>query len=428
MPLKISHRGAIARWLPKDPAIIRRYHHDLLNDVVKKGGYSSAGDIDEKQLSLAILEFKKLIEENAEIFRDFHDMFDQVPSNPEPNQLSITNYVQLLAVLDKTITVAPSFIYTSPLVSGVPMYAILAPFCNTEAGYRAFTNPKVNAMIHKIFDEWARFLVSPASRNVLVTTEGGWFSAEALGVQEQRLGLSFEKAWVSDRDRPHWGFTSWDDFFVRRFREGVRSTVAPDRQELINAPCEAIEYRVATDVEATDTFWLKDMPYSLEHILNYDPLASQLVGGTVYQAILSSLDYHRWHSPIDGRVVKAYTVPGTYYAARTDDIHDDPDVITRSIPFQTAICTRAFIFIESDNPDIGLMCFVGVGLVEVSTTRLEVREGDRIKKGDEIGSFHFGGSTHLLVFRPETKLRLADGPENLEQARELGSVLFYVEN
>jgi phosphatidylserine decarboxylase len=90
MPLKISHRGAIARWLPKDPAIIRRYHHDLLNDVVKKGGYSSAGDIDEKQLSLAILEFKKLIEENAEIFRDFHDMFDQVPSNPEPNQLSVS--------------------------------------------------------------------------------------------------------------------------------------------------------------------------------------------------------------------------------------------------------------------------------------------------------------------------------------------------
>lgn len=73
------------------------------------------------------------------------------------------------------------------------------------------------------------------------------------------------------------------------------------------------------------------------------------------------------------------------------------------------------------------MCFVGIGLVEVST-RLEVREGDRIKKGDEIGSLHFGGSTHLLVFHPETKLRLADGPEDPEQARELGSVLFHVEN
>ena len=97
-----------------------------------------------------------------------------------------------------------------------------------------------------------------------------------------------------------------------------------------------ITYQVVTDVQATDTFWLEDMPYSLE---NYDPLASQLVGGTVYQAILSSLGYHLWYSPINGRVVKTYAVPGTYYAARAGNIHDDPDVITRSIAFQIAICT-----------------------------------------------------------------------------------------
>lgn len=43
-----------------------------------------------KSLSLVILEFKKLIEEEAEIFRDFHEMFDQVPSNLERNQLSVS--------------------------------------------------------------------------------------------------------------------------------------------------------------------------------------------------------------------------------------------------------------------------------------------------------------------------------------------------
>ena len=336
--------------------------------------------------------------------------------------------MQLLAVLDKTITVAPTYTPGSELVSGVPMYGVLAPFCNTEAGYRAFTNPKVNAVFHKIFDEWTRFLVSPASCNVLVTTEGGWFSPAALEKQEDRLGASFQDTWVSDLNKPHRGFQSWDDFFVRRFKEKVREMVDPYNPKAINTPCEAVQYRVATDVEARDQFWLKDMPYSLDHILNHDPLASQLAGGTVYQAILSSLDYHRWHSPVDGRVVKTYVVPGTYFAALTDDVYDDMDVITRSIAFQTAICTRALIFIESDNPDIGLLCFVGVGLVEISTTKLEVKEGDRITKGQEIGSFHFGGSTHLLVFRPETKLKLTEGPTGEGVARKLGSVLFYVEN
>lgn len=335
--------------------------------------------------------------------------------------------MQLLAVLDKTITAAPTFSYTSPLVSGVPMYGVLAPFCNTPAGYHAFTNPKVNAIFHKIFDEWTKFLVSPASRDVLVSTEGGWLSHDALQVQGDRLGTPFAQAWVCYPDQPHMGFTSWDNFFVRRFRPGVRPTIAHDNPEFINAACEAITHRVAQNVRGTDTFWLKEMPYSLNHILDNDPLASELVGGTVFQGILSSLDYHRWHSPVDGHIVRTYVIPGTYYAARLDD-DPDPDVISRSQAFVTAISTRAIIFIQSDNPDIGLMCFVGVGLGEISTTRIAVREGDRVKKGDELGSFHFGGSTHLLIFRPETALTLLPGPENAGEARKVGSLLFRVDN
>jgi phosphatidylserine decarboxylase len=335
--------------------------------------------------------------------------------------------VELLAVLDRTITKAPTYSYTSPLVSGVPMYGALAPFCNTEAGYRVFTNPKVNAIFHKVFDEWTKFLVSSASRDVLVGTEGGWFTPDALQVQADRLEVPFAQAWVCYPDQPHMGFTSWDDFFGRRFREGVRPTFAPDNPEFINAACEAITYRVSTNVQAADEFWLKEMPYSLNHILNFDPLTSQFVGGTVFQAMLSSLDYHRWHSPVDGRVVRTYIIPGTYYAARLDD---DPglDVVSRSQAFVTAISTRALIFIESDNPDIGLMCFVGVGLGEISTTKVEVKEGDRIRKGDEIGSFHFGGSTYLLLFRPQTKLTLLPGPEDPCKARKVGTLLFHVDD
>ncbi|KAF9242268.1 Phophatidylserine decarboxylase-domain-containing protein [Melanogaster broomeanus] len=427
MPCTINFVGTIARWLPKDPDVIREYHHNHLVELAKNGIFTAAGDVDEKQLSLVILEFKKVIEDNSELFRDFHEMFEQVPPNPNPGQKSITNYLELLAVLDRTITLAPTYSYTSPLVSGVPMYGVLAPFCNTQAGYHAFTSAKVNAVFHKLFNEWTRFLLSPASRNVLVDTEGGWFSPEAMKVQDDRLGMPFDRAWVCYPEKDNMGFTSWDDFFVRRFREGIRPTIAPSNPRLINAACEAITYRVVSGAQATDQFWLKDMPYSLDHILNYHPLASQLVGGTVFQAMLSSLDYHRWHSPVDGRVVAVQIVPGTYYAGRLDD-DQDPDIISRSQAFVTAISTRALIFIESDNANIGLMCFVGVGLGEISTTKVEVREGDVLKKGDELGSFHFGGSTHLLIFRPETQLTLEDGPDDPNEARKVGSVLFCVDN
>lgn len=40
-------------------------------------------------------------------------------------------------------------------------------------------------------------------------------------------------------------------------------------------------------------------------MLAHDKLAEQFVGGTVYQAFLSALSYHRWHSPVSGKIVKA---------------------------------------------------------------------------------------------------------------------------
>ncbi|KAG9611527.1 hypothetical protein KCU77_g23978, partial [Aureobasidium melanogenum] len=62
------------------------------------------------------------------------------------------------------------------------------------------------------------------------------------------------------------------------------------------------------------------------------------------------------------------------------------------------------IFIEADNPAIGLMAFIGIGMDEVSTCEITVKEGDHVKKGQETGMFHFGGSSHCLLFRNGVKL------------------------
>jgi len=67
-------------------------------------------------------------------------------------------------------------------------------------------------------------------------------------------------------------------------------------------------------------------------------------------------------------------------------------------------CVKALIFIEADNPDIGLMCVMPIGMAEVSTCQITVYEGQRVRKGDQIGMFHFGGSTHCLIFRPSVNL------------------------
>ena len=51
------------------------------------------------------------------------------------------------------------------------------------------------------------------------------------------------------------------------------------------------------------------------------------------------------------------------------------------------------------------MCVIFVGMAEVSSNDITVREGQHVKKGDQLGMFHFGGSTHCLIFRPHVKLK-----------------------
>ena len=58
--------------------------------------------------------------------------------------------------------------------------------------------------------------------------------------------------------------------------------------------------------------------------------------------------------------------------------------------------------IEAEDPVIGLMAFVAVGMSEVSSCLIgpQVTPGYHVGKGEELGYFQYGGSTHCLVFRP----------------------------
>jgi len=44
----------------------------------------------------------------------------------------------------------------------------------------------------------------------------------------------------------------------------------------------------------------------------------------------------------------------------------------------------------------------------VSSCQITVQPGDSVNKGDQLGMFHFGGSTHCLVFRPGVNLTFDD--------------------
>lgn len=277
----------------------------------------------------------------------------------------------------------------------------------------------VNAMLKKVLNAWGEFLQSPKSAEIALSTgQAGWFSET--GVSELTLvannaagtNQKFEDLFQCDPSKQYYGFNSWDNFFTRLFKEDARPVASPDDDSVIANACESKPYNYQYDVKLRDRFWIKGQPYSITDMLDHDELAPQFEGGSIYQAFLSALSYHRWHSPVTGTIKKAYVIDGTYYSEPLFEGIGDPNKAeinmsgeTTSQVYLTAVATRAVIFIEADNPDIGLMCFLGVGMAEVSTCDITVKEGQKVKKGDQIGMFHFGGSTHCLMFRKGVDVR-----------------------
>ena len=138
-------------------------------------------------------------------------------------------------------------------------------------------------------------------------------------------------------------------------------------------------------------------------MLNNHEMAEKFYGGTVYQAFLSAKSYHRWHSHVSGLIMQTELVDGSYYS-QTYTIKNDPYAPNESQAYLAQVAARGIVYIQADNPDIGLMAFISIGMSEVSTNEIAVKTGDHLKKGDQLGMFHFGGSTHCLIFRPGVNL------------------------
>ena len=374
----------MSKLLCSDGTYSKKITSDWLRDLIREEDNSLAEPDDafiaEESSSMlpVVLNFKNAVEESAELTILFHQMFREVPEFQSPTAanptLPFNDYLQMFRALNAILTRAPEF-NESALV-GCPINALLVWAMATPSGCATFLNDTVNFHLKQILDHWAQFLESPESCCILTEDpERGWFGERAM-----RKMPGFAEQFKCDPTMPHYGFKSWDHFFTREFRFWVRPIAAPDDDRVIVNACESAPYNIQHDVQFQDLFWIKSQNYSLRHMLGNDSQTSAFVGGTVYQAFLSARSYHRWHSPVNGRIVKAFVKPGTYFSQALVMGWDEAGP-NNSQAYITEVATRAIIFIQADNPDIGLMVFLGVGMGEVSSCDITVEVGQQVKKG-----------------------------------------------
>ncbi|KAI2466747.1 Phophatidylserine decarboxylase-domain-containing protein [Annulohypoxylon bovei var. microspora] len=453
-----SQQGAPERvggWLPPNSNVLLHWVRKFVEDVDKKSkGMPKIPFGGAPLYTPAVRDLQTLIESTAELRMLASAMFDEVPdkepykTDPVGNR-QIRSYSHMLTLFSTIMTgVAPEWSKFQAEVGliGFPFNAILDWPMATPSGYAFFLKAEVNEKLKAILNGWRDdVLMTSKSQYVLTMKEDGWLSPEALTTIMEATGEPdklFQDLFNCDTKQDHWGFKSWDDFFVRKFRNiDVDRPVGEkaDPRWVVNS-CESHPFSLQTNVKGYDTFWLKGQPYSVIEMMGHHEKASEFIGGTVYQAFLSAMSYHRWNSPVKGKVVYASVINGTYFSEPTITGFTNPEGPDPAAPdmaqgYITHVATRAMYLFEADAP-VGLMCAIYVGMADVSTCEIgekfkKARPDNpvAVEKGEEIGMFHHGGSTHCLLFPAKLKLQwvFEAFPEAAEKNIPIRGKLAYVD-
>ncbi|KAF8579972.1 hypothetical protein K439DRAFT_1394149 [Ramaria rubella] len=403
-------------WLPASKADFNKYFESLKRTILHPV-YSS-----QNPLLPPVQAFKDFIEIDPTVYLEFIRMFEGATDSPK-------NYEEMLNLFNEIFRTAPAFGTLGP-----PLYMIMAQSMNTQGGFSAYTKQHLNFHFKEMFTTWELYLTSKDSRTVLNTSPTGWLSTAAKAAMMKEFpGRTFEEVFICDPEAKYYGYTSYEDFFNRRFAAPQidRPTGPITDLRLISAACESTVYAYQTNVRTYDPLFIKDEKYSLIHLLANDPYVKEFVGGTILQGFLNTTGYHRWHAPVNGTIKKIVNVPGTYFAQAPStlgeplshfDTNEAPPYL-RSLRFFANTAARQLMFIEADNEKIGLICFIAIGMTEISTCQATVYEGEHVQRGDELGMFHFGGSSSALVFRAAANVQVDEKYQKPETPLKINEVI-----
>ncbi|CAG8662668.1 775_t:CDS:1 [Dentiscutata erythropus] len=218
-------------------------------------------------------------------------------------------------------------------------------------------------------------------------------------------------------EAPRNGWRTFNAFFARKLLSGARPIDSPSNPAVIVSPADST-FNGSWNIRNDSIVVLKDLPWTIGELLANSQYKDEFAGGIFMHSFLVPYNYHRVHTPVEGKVLEAKVIPGQTYCdvtvkkdtrgkmtlkpsrkfLRTDEI-DVPD------PPGYQFCqTRGLIVIDS--PKIGKVAILPVGMSQVSSVVLTTKLGAELKKGDEISYFQFCGSNVCLLFQKQSKVEI----------------------
>ena len=213
-----------------------------------------------------------------------------------------------------------------------------------------------------------------------------------VGVYSRAYGIELDEC--VERE----GWESFDEFFTRRLRDGVRP-LDPDARAVLSPADGRLESMGRVDEGST--FVVKGRSYSVEELVGDAGDAARYVGGGGFVVYLSPRDYHRVHAPVGGTISEVRSLPGDYYPVNEIGVRHVSNLFGRNRRVAIVIDTPA---------DVGLGRVTVVMVAAIVVGRITVtgiderdvpfgrhRPNAPIARGAEIGQFHLGSTAVVFV-------------------------------
>ena len=212
-------------------------------------------------------------------------------------------------------------------------------------------------------------------------------------------------------------FESFNDFFCRKLKPGVRPVgnglVSPGDGKLL-----AFE-----NISAVNTFFVKGEKFTLKEFLQNDNLSEEYANSSMIILRLAPNDYHRYHFPYDGIPSQTEKIEGVYYSVSP---------ISLNKKFTKVFSENKKEICKFKTTDEGEILIIPVGATMVGSLNSTFQPDSSVKSGEEMGYFAFGGSSVVLLLKPNTfeldKDLIENTKNKLETAVKMGEKIGAVIN
>lgn len=245
---------------------------------------------------------------------------------------------------------------------------------------------------------------------------------------------------------PPSGYLTFNEFFARHTKPGMRPVAGLNDNSVIvsQADCTMVDWwRIGENskinLQQTKKVGCEELviqskifKYSIEELLKDSKYADRFKGGIFMHSFLNSTDYHRWNSPVQGKVLEARVIQGQNYLGvgvdKVIEVVDGKEVERNHLSaldgtgyqFNQA---RGLIIIDSP---FGLVACLPMGMAQVSSVTITAEEGVTLRKGEELGYFKFGGSDFVMCFERSSNVQITTRPnEHVQQGTCIGKAYPY---